>query len=151
MTVVDLADTARVTSADAADLTVVGGAGHVGIPLVLSFAAKGLTVNVNDLNLDGLASLKAGRLPFIEYGAEDILLEALRDNRLTFTSAQPELTIANFKNEMAQSHARFLTIAPDTHGSLRRTLRRARKSATPSFLAVNAELHSVGSWMTMVS
>ena len=37
-------------SAQTADLTVVGGAGHVGIPLVLSFAAKGLTVNVNDIN-----------------------------------------------------------------------------------------------------
>ena len=73
MTVVDLADTARTTSTQVADLTVVGGAGHVGIPLVLSFAAKGLTVNVNDLNLDSLAALKAGRLPFIEYGAEDLL------------------------------------------------------------------------------
>jgi UDP-N-acetyl-D-mannosaminuronic acid dehydrogenase len=70
-----------------ADLTVVGGAGHVGIPLVLSFAAKGLTVNVNDLSIDNLAVLKSGRLPFIEHGAEDLLLNALRDNRLIFTSS----------------------------------------------------------------
>lgn len=91
MTVVDLADTARMINAHTADLTVVGGAGHVGIPLVLSFAAKGLTVNVNDLNLD-LASLKAGRLPFIEYGAEEILPKAIRDNRLIFTSAPSEIS-----------------------------------------------------------
>jgi UDP-N-acetyl-D-mannosaminuronic acid dehydrogenase len=70
-----------------ADLTVVGGAGHVGIPLVLSFAAKGLTVNVNDLSIDNLAVLKSGRLPFIEHGAEELLLNALRDNRLIFTSS----------------------------------------------------------------
>jgi UDP-N-acetyl-D-mannosaminuronic acid dehydrogenase len=70
-----------------ADLTVVGGAGHVGIPLVLSFAAKGLTVNVNDLSVDNLAVLKSGRLPFIEHGAEELLLNALRDNRLIFTSS----------------------------------------------------------------
>lgn len=75
-----------------ADLTVVGGAGHVGIPLVLSFAAKGLTVNVNDLNLDSLAALKAGRLPFIEYGAEDLLSKALRDNKLIFTSTPGEIS-----------------------------------------------------------
>ena len=75
-----------------ADLTVIGGAGHVGIPLVLSFAAKGLTVNVNDLNLDGLATLKAGRLPFIEYGAEELLTNALRDNRLIFTSKPSEIS-----------------------------------------------------------
>lgn len=92
MTVVDLANATRTADARTSDLTVVGGAGHVGVPLVLSFAAKGLTVNVNDLNLDSLASLKAGRLPFIEYGAEEILLSALRDNRLIFTSAPSEIS-----------------------------------------------------------
>ena len=92
MTVIDLADTARTTGTRTADLTVVGGAGHVGIPLVLSFAAKGLTVNVNDLNLDSLATLKAGRLPFIEYGAEDLLTKALRDNKLIFTSTPGEIS-----------------------------------------------------------
>ena len=92
MTVADLPDTARTTDARTADLTVVGGAGHVGIPLVLSFAARGLTVNVNDLNLDNLAALRAGRLPFIEYGAEDLLCTALRDNKLIFTSAANDIS-----------------------------------------------------------
>ena len=92
MTVIDLADTTRTVRTQVADLTVVGGAGHVGIPLVLSFAAKGLTVNVNDLNLDSLAALKAGRLPFIEYGAEDLLSKALRDNKLIFTSTPGEIS-----------------------------------------------------------
>jgi UDP-N-acetyl-D-mannosaminuronic acid dehydrogenase len=87
LTVVDLTAGTRKTNVRTADLTVVGGAGHVGIPLVLSFAAKGLTVNVNDLNLDSLAALKSGRLPFIEYGAEELLKEALRDERLIFTNA----------------------------------------------------------------
>ena len=92
MTVADLPDAARTTDARTADLTVVGGAGHVGIPLVLSFAARGLTVNVNDLNLDNLAALKAGRLPFIEYGAEDLLCAALRDNKLIFTSSPGDIS-----------------------------------------------------------
>jgi UDP-N-acetyl-D-mannosaminuronic acid dehydrogenase len=92
LTVVDLPDTARTTNTRTADLTVVGGAGHVGIPLVLSFAAKGLTVNVNDLNLDNLAALKAGRLPFIEHGAEALLSQALRDNKLIFTSTPGEIS-----------------------------------------------------------
>lgn len=87
MSILDLAATPDTGSALTADLTVVGGAGHVGIPLVLSFAGQGLTVNVNDLNLDNLAALKAGRLPFIEYGAEDLLSTALRQRKLIFTSA----------------------------------------------------------------
>jgi UDP-N-acetyl-D-mannosaminuronic acid dehydrogenase len=92
VTVADLPASARTTDTRTADLTVIGGAGHVGIPLVLSFAAKGLTVNVNDLNLDSLAALKAGRLPFIEYGAEELLTDALRDKRLIFTSRPSEIS-----------------------------------------------------------
>jgi UDP-N-acetyl-D-mannosaminuronic acid dehydrogenase len=86
LSVVDLTANIRATNVRTADLTIVGGAGHVGIPLVLSFAAKGLTVNVNDVNIDSLAALKSGRLPFIEYGAEELLKDALRDDRLIFTS-----------------------------------------------------------------
>jgi UDP-N-acetyl-D-mannosaminuronic acid dehydrogenase len=87
MSVLDLVAKVKVSTARTADLTVIGGAGHVGIPLVLSFAAKGLTVNVNDLNRTNLAALKSGRLPFIEYGAEDLLSAALRDHKLIFTSS----------------------------------------------------------------
>ena len=76
----------RAVTAKDADLTVVGGAGHVGIPLVLSFAAKGMTVNVNDINDEMLGVLKSGRVPFIEEGAEPLLKKALADGRLFFTS-----------------------------------------------------------------
>ena len=70
----------------APDITVVGGAGHVGIPLVLAFAEAGLTVNVNDLNEATLATLRAGKLPFIEYGAAPLLARALAENKLVFSS-----------------------------------------------------------------
>jgi UDP-N-acetyl-D-mannosaminuronic acid dehydrogenase len=92
LTVLDLPDAPRTAETRTADLTVVGGAGHVGIPLVLSFAAKGLTVNVNDLSLDSLAALRSGRLPFMEYGAEDLLSNALRDHRLIFTSTPGQIS-----------------------------------------------------------
>jgi UDP-N-acetyl-D-mannosaminuronic acid dehydrogenase len=81
-----------VATAQTADLTIVGGAGHVGIPLVLAFAAKGFNVNVNDINEEVLATLKAGRLPFIEHGAQDLLTNALRDKRLAFTSKPSEIS-----------------------------------------------------------
>ena len=70
-----------------ADLTVVGGAGHVGIPLVLAFAEAGMTVNINDLNEAALATLRSGKLPFIEHGAAPLLAKALANNRLIFTSS----------------------------------------------------------------
>ena len=73
------------TTVENADITVIGGAGHVGVPLVLALAEAGLRVNVNDLNKDGLEALKAGRLPFIEHGAEPVLAKALANQRLVFT------------------------------------------------------------------
>src|SRR5690349_19233082 len=75
-----------------ADITVVGGAGHVGIPLVLALAESGARVNVNDLNQDTLDTLKSGRLPFIEYGAEDILTRALAERRLVFTNRPDQIS-----------------------------------------------------------
>ena len=78
-------------SAKTADLTVIGGAGHVGIPLALVFAEAGLTVNVNDRNEAALATLKSGKLPFIEHGAAPLLVKALADNRLVFTSSPGEI------------------------------------------------------------
>ena len=79
-------------SARTADLTVVGGAGHVGIPLVLALADAGLTINVNDLNETALATLRSGKLPFIEHGAAPLLASALEGKRLIFTSSPKEIS-----------------------------------------------------------
>jgi UDP-N-acetyl-D-mannosaminuronic acid dehydrogenase len=76
----------------AADLTIVGGGGHVGIPLVLAFAEAGYRVNVHDINREVIETLKAGRLPFIEYGGEELLAKALRLDRLLFTSAPTDIS-----------------------------------------------------------
>ena len=69
---------------EAADLTVVGGAGHVGIPLVLAFAEAGLRVNVHDLDRAVLDILRSGRLPFIERGGEALLHRALAIDVIEF-------------------------------------------------------------------
>lgn len=80
------------TTVENADVTVVGGAGHVGIPLVLALAEAGLRVNVNDLNSATLATLKSGKLPYIEHGAESVLAKALAGKRLVFTDASDRIS-----------------------------------------------------------
>jgi UDP-N-acetyl-D-mannosaminuronic acid dehydrogenase len=75
------------STAKRADLTVVGGCGHVGIPLVLAFAEAGLTVNVHDIKETALATLRSGKLPFIEHGAAPLLARALAGKKLLFTSS----------------------------------------------------------------
>ena len=80
-----IANAAASATIENADVTVVGGAGHVGIPLVLALAESGLRVNVNDLSRDTLDVLASGRLPFMENGAEPALARALAGKRLVFT------------------------------------------------------------------
>jgi UDP-N-acetyl-D-mannosaminuronic acid dehydrogenase len=88
----DIAASGAPTTVENADVTVVGGAGHVGIPLVLALAEAGLRVNVNDLNRASLNTLESGRLPFIESGAEAVLAKALAGKRLVFTNSPDRIS-----------------------------------------------------------
>ena len=69
--------TTRGTAAEQVDITIVGGAGHVGIPLVLCFAESGLRVQIYDRNEAALRTLMKGELPFIEFDAQPLLDLAL--------------------------------------------------------------------------
>ena len=55
------------------DVCVIGGCGHVGLPLALSFARRGLKVAVDDINDEAVATVRSGRMPFLESGAEPVL------------------------------------------------------------------------------
>lgn len=69
-----------------ADIVVVGGAGHVGFPLSLSFAATGRKVLILDKDLAALDLIGAGKLPFMEAGATAILKKAQKRHLLQLTS-----------------------------------------------------------------
>lgn len=68
------------------DLCIVGGAGHVGLPLALVFADAGMSVRLCDVNPEALATIESGRMPFQEDGAEPLLKRALEQGRLSFTT-----------------------------------------------------------------
>ncbi|HEY7591018.1 MAG TPA: nucleotide sugar dehydrogenase [Candidatus Limnocylindrales bacterium] len=72
------------------DLVVLGGGGHVGLPLSLAFAQAGLRVGVFDTNQATLDEIGAGRMPFRENGADELLRELLPTGRLVLDS-NPEL------------------------------------------------------------
>ena len=77
-----------VTGVDGAGrVAIVGGCGHVGLPLGLAFASCGLRVALYDLNADAVASVNAGRMPFDEPGAADVLTEVVGSGRLEATDA----------------------------------------------------------------
>jgi UDP-N-acetyl-D-mannosaminuronic acid dehydrogenase len=72
------------TTAPDLDVVVLGGGGHVGLPLSLVFAKAGLRVGIYDTNQATLDRIAAGVMPFLETGADDLLREVLASGRLEF-------------------------------------------------------------------
>jgi len=68
------------------DVAVVGGGGHVGLPLSLALAEAGLRVVVYDTNEATVARIARGEMPFRETGADELLAQVLPTERLTLTS-----------------------------------------------------------------
>src|ERR1700693_6221669 len=56
-------------------LAIVGGCGHVGLPLGLAFARKGYQVDLVDTSPERVAMVNAGRMPFHEDDAEPLLAQ----------------------------------------------------------------------------
>jgi UDP-N-acetyl-D-mannosaminuronic acid dehydrogenase len=77
------------------DLCVVGGAGHVGLPLSIVFASKGLRVLIYDINQQTLDVIASGTVPFMERGAAPILRDALGKHRLCLTSDPADVAHAS--------------------------------------------------------
>ena len=64
------------------DIVIVGGLGHVGLPLGLVFADKGLKVCLYDLDKQKAELVSSGGMPFIEYNSEPILKKVLQSKKL---------------------------------------------------------------------
>src|SRR3954447_25358316 len=69
-----------------ADVSVIG-LGRVGLPLALSFADRGHTVIGVDRDRDLLESVRSGRMPFRENGADEVLARVLASGRLRLSNA----------------------------------------------------------------
>ena len=68
------------------DLVVVGGGGHVGLPLALSFARAGMHVGIQDISSATVERIARGEVPFLEAGAEPLLREMLDTDRLELST-----------------------------------------------------------------
>ena len=84
------APNAQQISVDTLDVAVVGGAGHVGLPLTLVLAEAGMRVGIYDLAESTLAQIADGKMPFVEAGAQDLLAKVLDTGRLELSST-PDL------------------------------------------------------------
>ena len=56
---------------------IVGGCGHVGLPFGLVLARAGLHVDLYDLDAQRVEQVRAGTMPFIEFGADELLKDSI--------------------------------------------------------------------------
>jgi len=73
------------------DVCVVGGAGHVGAPLAIVLASKGLRTLILDVNKATMATIASGRLPFFEQDGDRLLQQVLLDNALGVTDKPADI------------------------------------------------------------
>jgi UDP-N-acetyl-D-mannosaminuronic acid dehydrogenase len=70
------------------DVVVIGGCGHVGLPLGIALAERNLTVTLFDINACSVDLILAGVMPFRENGADPLLKQTVADGTLA-ASADP--------------------------------------------------------------
>lgn len=78
------------------EVCIVGGCGHVGLPLAITFAEAGLRTLIIDKNEKALKDVLLGKMPFREKDAPQKLMKALKNN-LLFGSTD-NAKAANAKN-----------------------------------------------------
>ena len=77
------------------DVVIVGGCGHVGLPLGLAFADRGLSVALYDVNQAAVDDVASGRMPFEEEGAQAVL-ERVLTSRLTVSTDPAVVSSAEY-------------------------------------------------------
>ena len=77
------------------DVCVVGGAGHVGLPLAVAFADEGKEVVIYDINEKVLKTISEGKVPFMEEGMEPILKKVV-NKKMKLSSDIKSISEARF-------------------------------------------------------
>ena len=67
------------------DICIIGGCGHVGLPLGMAFAGKGKSVALFDINKKNIESVNKGTMPFAEAGAEELLPKLVKSKKIMAT------------------------------------------------------------------
>lgn len=76
-------------------IVVVGGGGHVGLPLCLVLADAGFQVEALDISEPTVKTINQGMMPFLEDGAEELLKKTLNQGNFKATSDEKSVSAAD--------------------------------------------------------
>jgi UDP-N-acetyl-D-mannosaminuronic acid dehydrogenase len=109
------------------DVCVIGGGGHVGLPLAMTFADSGFRTVIYDTNAQTVEKIRRGEMPFAEDGAPELLRKVLDGGRLEMTQT-PEL----------MSECRFLVLVIGTP---------VDQHLTPSFTGMDRAIEACAAYL----
>ena len=100
------------------DICIIGGLGHVGLPLGIVFANKNQQVVLHDVDKKNANIVfKEKKLPYVEHGASKLLKIALNKKKIHFSSDINIITqtpkIKNLKKKMIDNIAKLCEISKD--------------------------------------
>ena len=73
------------------NISIIGGAGHVGFPLGLIFGSKGFKVSLIDKDLEKINKINGSKVPFLEENSQKLLNSLIRKKRIFATSQLSEV------------------------------------------------------------
>jgi UDP-N-acetyl-D-mannosaminuronic acid dehydrogenase len=73
------------------DAVVIGGGGHVGLPLAIMLSSRGVKIAIYDISESAVDGINAGEMPFWEPGAEQLLQESIATRNIIATT-DPSVT-----------------------------------------------------------
>jgi UDP-N-acetyl-D-mannosaminuronic acid dehydrogenase len=78
------------------DVCVIGGGGHVGLPLAMTFADAGLRTVIYDINRVTVDQIRSGVMPFVEEGGPEMLQRVLAAKTLEVESTPKLMSDCRF-------------------------------------------------------
>ena len=68
------------------NISIIGGAGHVGFPLGLVFSSKGFNVSLIDKDIKNINKINKGTIPFLEENSQKLLKGMIKKNKIRATN-----------------------------------------------------------------
>ena len=78
------------------NISIIGGAGHVGFPLGLIFSSKGFNVSLIDKNTTNINKINNGKVPFLEENSQQLLKKMLKKRKIHATKDLKEVTKSKY-------------------------------------------------------
>ena len=80
------------------EITIIGGAGHVGLAFALICTSKNVKVHIHDTNKKSINLIKKGIMPYKEKNGSVFLKKAIRKNLLSYSSEIDNIKINVLNN-----------------------------------------------------